>query len=347
MGQDFERPEELEGEFEKAFEEDESAEGASEESASPEEQQPQPQETPSAEEVNTEIEPGQQQEAVPGEGDQEGDGVADAGEEPGLEELEELKKKAHGYESMLGRLKQQQEATKQLQAELEELKRQQQEAAQRTKQPEEPKQAKTVEIDEELREDVEEFIREFPEYKDLIFEDSREGKRLRKQLQDYGPEIAAVVADNIMLRREVAYKEQLRQQQEELKAKERAQAMAQAHFQAIWKEHEDLKELMTNPDKQQELQEFYQKLNTWASAKPFAEAVQIFNVIKQGTATEVIEVLNRFKEETGRQSTAPQQDPDVSNAVRAAMAVKSKPSPLPKTRATKDDFDSAWEEAPD
>jgi hypothetical protein len=66
MGQDFERPEELEGEFEKAFEEDESAEGASEESASPEEQQPQPQETPSAEEVNTEIEPGQQQEAVPG-----------------------------------------------------------------------------------------------------------------------------------------------------------------------------------------------------------------------------------------------------------------------------------------
>ena len=132
-----------------------------------------------------------------------------------------------------------------------------------------------------------------------------------------------------------------------MKAKERAQAMAQAHFQAIWKEHKDLKELITNPDKQQELQGFYQKLNTWASAKPYKEAAHIFQVVQQGTAQEVVDVLNRFKEETGRQGTAPQQDPDVSNAVRAAMAVKSKPSPLPKTRAPKDDFDSAWEEAPD
>lgn len=109
------------------------------------------------------------------------------------------------------------------------------------------------------------------------------------------------------------------QQQQKQQAQQTAE---QAHFASIYEKHPDADSIGES-----------QELNSWIAGKPSYEQRAINAVLDGGTATEVVELLDSFKRETGRaQPTAER----LQEAARAALAGAKAPAP-----ASLSDFPSA------
>jgi len=109
------------------------------------------------------------------------------------------------------------------------------------------------------------------------------------------------------------------------------------HVRRIAAAHPDWEELAVGPD-----------LSQWIEGHPAYMAASLRRVAEAGNAEEVIDLLNRFKHETGRLAAARQAEHDQARRQRdaeRATAVPSRGAGPVKGRSDKGDFRGAWSEA--
>ncbi len=245
------------------------------------------------------------------------------------EELEALRKKAHGYDSMLGRLQAEQRARQQEQQELararDELARMRGHAPAPVHQDQQVPQGhgnqpapqhvaptqpaaplSMVEIPEDIKEEAEAFSRDYPDLTPLLRYPGREGEKLRKLLAEYGPDVAALHGQNVMSQYRMSQAEQQMAQrlsQAEMAAKQaREESLAQVehdrkarHYAEIGSQHPEV-QWMFDPRKQQDYAAFRRGLDEWVMDRPMREAQYVQQVLAQGTATDVSAILSAYKQ---------------------------------------------------
>ena len=303
--------------------------------------------------------------------DRDGKGEQDQGKQKKSgqdEDLEEIRRQAEGYKSMLGRLQKEQQERRRIEEEKRRLEQQLQQDAspqrhpgvQATAQQSGPA-PEAAQIPEDIKEDVDSFARDFPEYSNLVQEKGPDGDKLRKRLKDYGPEIASAMAEAISARREASaeigrLKEARTQEQQAAK-----QRQAEEHFSRIFSEVPEYGELRTDRSRAEELQQYHNALWEWVGNKSYREAVEMEKALKEGDAPSVSGVLKQFQDETRyfgrpegseessqrqRQNTQPEApSDDVRKAAAQASAVPSRAASPPRGRADPNDERSAFREA--
>lgn len=259
-------------------------------------------------------------------------------EEPAKKEMS-MEDKAHGYDSMFGRLEKERAEKARLEAELAQLRSQK--ATAPIDEPASDAPAKddapgTFEIPDELKDDLAVVEQEDPQLAALFAEDSTDGARLRGVLEDYGKDMALIQASAVKSTRDV--KEQTRAVAETVTQTVNHSA-EQAHTAAICAAVDGYEDLITNPARAEESQTFHQDLRGWVAGQPYTVAAEKFEVIEKGTPAQVAALINEFKATRGEQTGT-----DTNADADAALAVPSKPSPLPKSKGDKNDFDAGWDE---
>ena len=90
----------------------------------------------------------------------------------------------------------------------------------------------------------------------------------------------------------------------------------------------------------------------WVRQLPYDTAKDVVRIMDKGTASEIIETVNAYK--NSRQPSAAGQNqtpqaatskPAPSQKVRAALAVPSRGATPPRAKADPNDFGAAWAEA--
>jgi hypothetical protein len=242
---------------------------------------------------------------------------------------DELQRKAHGYDSMLGRLQAEQRRRQELEERLAKL-----------EQPEQQKAPTTIEVPADLKTEIEELTNRDPQLAAIVLEDSKDGEKLRKSLEEYGVDYAEERADTIRLRREV------RQKVSSVEATTQSamrDAKADAFYSAVSVKHPDWVSVTTDPARRQDYDAYMANVRSWAESLPYAEGAAAFRVMEKGTPAEVVDLLDRYKaakQGGGTDRKGPSADD--------ALAVPSRSGPPPSRKiASKDDFDSAFDEAPE
>lgn len=233
------------------------------------------------------------------------------------------------YKSMMGRLKASQQEVSDLKTQLSDM-RARFEALSSSARPHVQEEPIVIDGLEDLPEEV----------RPLVQENSREGMAVRKMLEEYGPEHASVMAQSVLARREAANATvQMRQQYEMDNDKRHRMALADAH-------PEFAAAILGDAAKWQELEN---GINAWIQVLPYAEASELVRIKQSGTTQEVSNMLAKYKQyRTGRTSARPVQHPTsaASRIARSNVAVPSAGRAVPpKEKAN--DYDSAWDEAPD
>ena len=217
------------------------------------------------------------------------------------EDPEEGAKEEQRRKSWEGRLKKREEELKAKELELMQLQQQAQSGEQR--------QEPTVETDEED-----------PDWQAMV-DDLGEDLALRVRNQSQKVTQKALQAEIDKVRRELSEQiTPLTQRQE--------QERAERHYQTIKQSHPDAIDLVKSGEVQQ-----------WVEEQPRYLQPAYQRVMEEGSAEDVVEMLDTFKQSRGKpaqnQSKAPPQ-----------QAVRSRKGGRVRTAATpKDDFDSAWDEA--
>lgn len=258
---------------------------------------------------------------------------------PAASEDEELRKKAHGYDSMLGRLQKEREERKRLEDRLAQL---EQLAGRQAAQPQQaaPASTKAAEIPDEIKDDFDSLSKENPRVAALLTEDTPEAKRLRSALAEYGREYVEEKAEVLLTRRELEAKIATVESHQRLTAQEQAQ---RAFFSEIGAKHPDFVAVYGTP----EHQTYMAGVSTWVESKPYSEAVKLVKVIEQGTPAEIVALLDKYKSETQQGGQATRQQTQRDPRAAAAAAVPARPSPMPRQTGPKDSFDAGWDMVPD
>lgn len=111
---------------------------------------------------------------------------------------------------------------------------------------------------------------------------------------------------------------------------------ARDHFEAIADAHPDFQEL-ANSD----------AMKQYLASLPEAEQAKANNVIENGSARNIIKLLNKVKEFSAVKPE-PEPDPEVASAMDAAEGVRSKGLRIPeKPSASSDSYEDAWNSLPD
>ena len=310
--------------------------------------------------------------------DESGDGDGEPEEDD-----EQLKKRAHSYDSAMGRvvkeqdvlrrkaaeyervketLKQTLEEQKKIEAAMEEARRRQQELGQRPPQPmgqqalPQSGPLPMAEIPDDIKEEAASFTRDYPELAPLLHFPGKEGQKLRKLLADYGPDVASIHGNAVMANYRLAQaqeqfqgqltqsEQRVLQQQQEMQARLENERK-QSHYERIYTSVPDYAALATDPSRRQELEQFHSALSEWAESKPHRDYAQISQILKQGDADSVVHVLRQFQSE---QQFSGVQQPAHSGrqaAARAAQAIPSRSSGPPRGRPDPNDIHSAFREA--
>jgi hypothetical protein len=112
---------------------------------------------------------------------------------------------------------------------------------------------------------------------------------------------------------------------------------AERHKTAVATAHPDFEAIASDPD-----------LLAWIEEQPAFIASSLSRVVDTGTAEEVIELLDRYKKDRGRQRAAAREEKSRAAAerkARDAAAVKSRSAGPPREKEAAQDFESAWIEA--
>lgn len=284
---------------------------------------------------------------------------ADGDEEKSPEDLEELRKKAHGYESMMGRLRKEQEERRKLEEALARVRQQEQEqqrlAQQRPVQPQHSQPLPMAEIPAELKDEADKFSSEYPELVPLLRFPGKEGQKLRKLLQEYGPDVAATHGNSVMAQYKLAVTEQqMRQQfsQYDQRVQQQQHEMQQrfenerrnSHYSSIYEAVPEYGSMATDPSRRADLETYHAHLSDWVDGKPHREAQQLLHILRQGDAQSVVQVLRQFNSEqsTGRNHV----DQNARRqAAHAAAAIPSRASAPPRGKPDPNDVRSAFKDA--
>lgn len=112
---------------------------------------------------------------------------------------------------------------------------------------------------------------------------------------------------------------------------------AERHKTAVASAHPDFEAVASDPD-----------LLAWIEEQPAFIASSLSRVVETGTAEEVIELLDRYKKDRGKQQAAAREEKSRAGAerrAREAAAVKSRSAGPPREKQAAQDFESAWIEA--
>ena len=225
----------------------------------------------------------------------------------------------HKYDSMMGRFKAAQNENKELRdrlTALEEAEKKRQESAQKEMEPE----------DDSL--DLEGIAEE---YRPLFKEKGKDGDRVRKMLEDFGPEYAQNFAETVKVRRE------MEETQAQIKKQDDDERM-QRHREALAKAAPEYADAIMGRD-QQGWNELINGVNAWIDTLPYSEGKRMAQVVQSGTTDQVADMLGRYtKFRKGSKDTA-------RNLAKSNIAVPRTGGVPPSTHASADDYDAAWEEA--
>lgn len=159
-------------------------------------------------------------------------------------------------------------------------------------------------------------------------------KKLQEWLEDYGDDeefehIASVVRDQLKAAEAQADTEEETSAGEQEERTQEVDEETKAHLAAIEAKHSDWQERVSD-------------LDAWIETLPGKQALEYTRVKQQGTAQEVIAMLDALKEAKlgNDKGNDEADDADAMAAVRHRSGGKR-----PKGRAGKDDFDGAWAEA--
>lgn len=112
---------------------------------------------------------------------------------------------------------------------------------------------------------------------------------------------------------------------------------AERHRSAVAAAHPDFEEVAADPD-----------LSAWIDEQPDYIARVLRDVVDRGSAGEVIDLLDRYKQDRSRRNAGDAAEKNRAKAerkAREAAAVRSRSAGPPRERASADDFAGAWAEA--
>ena len=266
------------------------------------------------------------------------------------DDIEQLKTKAHGYDSMFGRLDQVRRENDQLKQRLAQL-----EQAARQPQAPQPRQQHQApqpqaQIPEEIREEVSEFQRQYPQFANLVTDQGQVGQSLRKLISEYGPEVAAIQADSFVTRHQL--QQQVQQVQQAVQQDRAAQLVEQKRAVLLGNHPELAAVADVGPDgrlyarqgKEKDLQGYLQGVDTWIRSLPYGEAENWMRIQQQGSPAEVHQLLSAYHNRSSQQQ-APRPDPNRSARAAAAGAVPSRRGSMPKSEPDENDFSGAFSAA--
>lgn len=190
-----------------------------------------------------------------------------------------------------------------------------------------------VEAPSEIKAEAEAIIESNPQFKEILLEDSEQGKRFRSSLFQFGPEAVMGMLESAHQVRQVnARVEEVTSRHE--------QDQRKAHFAAIGNKHPDYVNMVNDPGKAEDLQQFNSALKGWAEGLPYREATEAFRVMGSGSAAEVSALLTKYKEATSGTG----KDKVDRKAARKIIAVPGKRKAVKRSMESHpDDFDSAFE----
>jgi len=213
-----------------------------------------------------------------------------------------------------------------------------------------------AEIPEEIQDEAKNFERDNPELAPLLYYPGKEGKKLRKLLGDFGPDVAGIYGDSVMSQYKLTQAEQqlqgrltqseqkITQQQQEMQARLENERR-QAHYHQIYSAVPEYGEIATDPSRRADLEAFHTDLSAWVENKPHREATQLFQILRQGDAASVTQVLRHFHQEQSTGSPGAVPSAQRRSAAHAATAVPSRSSGPPRGRPDPNDTYSAFREA--
>lgn len=105
-----------------------------------------------------------------------------------------------------------------------------------------------------------------------------------------------------------------------------------AHFRTISSAHQDWQNVVGS-----------EQFANWVESQPSVIRRAYQGVLQQGTAPEVVEMLDAYRSSRAAPPPAPPPKVDATRA-KAASAVKTSHGTMPKQRVAADDFDAAWAE---
>jgi hypothetical protein len=196
--------------------------------------------------------------------------------------------------------------------------------------------------DELEKEEIEKFRKANPEVAKRTI-DGPKGKLWQKLLVERG-------SDDLIAQHELVQEgvESVRREVRD----EIASNHAKAHIQAIETAHPDLRQVIGNPTPQNPNDLYNHDFVNWVRQLPYDTAKDVVRIMDKGTATEIIETVNAYKEYrqpsgSGQNQTTPAASPKPapSQKVRAALAVPSRGATPPRPKADPNDFGAAWAEA--
>ena len=257
----------------------------------------------------------------------------DQGEDPATSaEQEEDETQKDNYKSLLGRHQRLQEETR--------LLREQQQRLSQSQQQKQPVFEK-AEIPEELKDDVEAFKKQYPEYAGLIEIKGREGDSIRGLLAEYGANIAAVRAESLVTRLELA------KSRNEVTQRVSEQ-VAISHEQQIYAAHPDFAALDGSGK-----WKYLEDIRDWIEDLPMKEARHWDAVYKNGDTKETIQLFNEFKRNRSQNDTTTQNNSKQHikrrQAIEDGLAVPAgarQTSHLSR-KTDKNDFSGGWNSIPD
>lgn len=124
------------------------------------------------------------------------------------------------------------------------------------------------------------------------------------------------------------FKQELNQNLEPMRQRE-AESARVAHETALSEAHPDWQDVAQSG-----------ALTAWIERQPDYLREGMQRVVEGGTTTQVVDLLNQYKSANNPQPKSS------SKPLGAAEAVRGRRGPPPRSPADKDDFDSAWDEAP-
>lgn len=189
-----------------------------------------------------------------------------------------------------------------------------------------------VDVPEDIKAETESILKLNPQYKDILLEDSEQGQRYRSNLLEYGPEAVVGMLESV---------HQLRQVNPRVDAviSQHEQEARRTHFAEIGKAHPDYAQLIGDPEK---LGKFNAGFDGWIEGLPYKEAVEAKRVQESGSASEVSDLLTRYKEAT----SGTKEDKVDKKAAKDILAVPGKRKAVSgKTGPDEDDFDGGFDAA--
>jgi hypothetical protein len=267
-------------------------------------------------------------------------------------EREELERKAQEYEALKAELQAAQTERRRVTEALIQA-RQGQQPAQQAAPAKQPLQL--AEIPEAIKDEAENFAREYPELTPLLRYPGKEGEKLRKMLGEYGVDVAATHGRAVMaeyklfqtennVRRQFGNLEQRAVQQQREMQQRLENERRQAHYHQIYSAVPEYAQMATDPSRRSDLQAYHARLTDWVESKPHREASRMLNVLRRGDAPSVVEVLTRFQTEAANNQPARHANARRSAAM-AASAMPSRATSPPRGAPDPNDTQGAFREA--